>query len=57
MPNIGKYMINVLKGQSNGRDMDTAWSWKSKAELKAARSVFAKLKELNDLTSDSVSKL
>lgn len=33
MPNIGKYMIKVLNGESNGPEKDKAWGWKSKAEL------------------------
>lgn len=57
MPNIGKYMINVLKRQSNGKDMDTAWGWKSKSELEAAKSGFEKLRDLKDLATGSVSRL
>lgn len=30
-------MLNVLNGQSNGPEKDKAWSWKSSAELEAAR--------------------
>ncbi|KAK7705306.1 hypothetical protein SLS64_008143 [Diaporthe eres] len=37
LPNIGKYMLNVLKGQSNGPEKDKAWGWKSSAELEAAK--------------------
>lgn len=29
LPNIGKYVVNVLEGQSNGRDKDEAWAWKT----------------------------
>lgn len=36
LPNIGKYMLNVLSGQSNGPEKDKAWSWKSSADLEAA---------------------
>lgn len=57
MPNIGKYMINVLKGQGNGSEMDTAWGWKSKAELESASGGLTKRRELSDLETDSVSKL
>ncbi|CAK4031370.1 related to FAD-dependent oxidoreductase [Lecanosticta acicola] len=28
MPIIGKYMLNVLKGESNGPEKDQAWAWK-----------------------------
>lgn len=57
MPNIGKYMINVLKKQSNGSEMDTAWGWKSKAELETSSGALTQRRELSDLETDSVSKL
>ena len=28
LPNVGKYIINVLNGKSNGEEKDTAWDWK-----------------------------
>lgn len=28
LPNIGKYVINVLNGKSNGEEKDRMWSWK-----------------------------
>ncbi|KZM28804.1 oxidoreductase [Ascochyta rabiei] len=34
LPNSGKYMLNVLNGQSNGEEKDRAWKWKSEDELK-----------------------
>ncbi|KAI3399563.1 hypothetical protein diail_6202, partial [Diaporthe ilicicola] len=37
LPNIGKYMLNVLSGESNGPEKDKAWGWKTGAELDAAR--------------------
>lgn len=33
MPNAGKYLLNVLNGQSNGEEKDRAWKWKSEEEL------------------------
>ncbi|KAG8168965.1 hypothetical protein KVR01_001714 [Diaporthe batatas] len=36
LPNLGKYMLNVLSGQSNGAEKDKAWGWKSSAELEEA---------------------
>lgn len=57
MPNIGKYMINVLKRQSNGSEMDTAWGWKNKAQLEMASGGPTQRRELSDLEADSVSKL
>lgn len=58
MPNIGKYMINVLKRQSNGREsMDKAWAWKSKAELEATSREHKKRRELNDPNAGRLSRL
>lgn len=57
MPNIGKYMINVLKRQGNGSVMDRAWGWKSKDELEAASCGLTKRRELKDLENDGMSKL
>ncbi|KAK7179014.1 hypothetical protein DPSP01_013156 [Paraphaeosphaeria sporulosa] len=34
MPNAGKYLLNVLNGESNGEEKDRAWKWKSEEELK-----------------------
>ncbi|KAL1594824.1 hypothetical protein SLS59_008637 [Nothophoma quercina] len=34
MPNAGKYLLNVVNGQSNGEEKDRAWKWKSEEELK-----------------------
>ena len=34
MPNVGKYLLNVLNGKSNGEEKDRAWKWKSEDELK-----------------------
>ncbi|KIV85668.1 hypothetical protein PV11_01335 [Exophiala sideris] len=28
LPNIGKYVVNVLNGKSNGQEKDEAWAWK-----------------------------
>lgn len=39
LPNIGKYMLNVLQGHSNGPEKDKAWGWKTEAELQAAAGV------------------
>ncbi len=29
LPTIGKYVVNVLKGESNGEERDRAWKWKT----------------------------
>lgn len=36
MPNIGKYMLNVLDGKTNGLEKDKAFGWKTRTELEAA---------------------
>lgn len=36
LPNIGKYMLNVLNGRGNGLEKDRAWGWKTGAQLAAA---------------------
>jgi sarcosine oxidase/L-pipecolate oxidase len=28
LPNIGKYVVNVLNGKSNGKEKDETWAWK-----------------------------
>jgi len=30
LPNIGRYVVNVLNGKSNGFEKDQAWQWKTK---------------------------
>lgn len=58
MPNIGKYMVNVLKRQSNGQEMDKAWGWKSPGDIRAAlnRGEMERI-ELNSLKTERVSRL
>ena len=29
LPTIGKYVVNVLNGESNGKSKDDAWKWKT----------------------------
>lgn len=36
LPNIGRYVVNVLKGISNGPERDTAWAWKNEWADKGA---------------------
>lgn len=58
MPNIGKYMIKVLNGESNGPEKDRAWGWKSKAELQApALSARKELGDFDDAGVGSASRL
>lgn len=54
MPNIGKYMLRVLDGESNGPDKDKAWAWKTKAELDAASpSARREFRDAEDVESTS----
>lgn len=57
MPNIGKYMINVLKRQSNGQEMGKAWGWKSKVEIETACSGHTEAEELRGYGTGSTSRL
>lgn len=57
MPNIGKYMVNVLKGESNGQEMDAAWGWKSRAEIEAAGRGDMNRRELRDFIAGTTSRL
>lgn len=52
MPNIGKYMLNVLNGQGNGPEKDRAWGWKTAAQLAAADKKHA-ARELKDFETGS----
>lgn len=56
MPTIGKYMLNVLGGKSNGPEKDKAFGWKTRAELGAAEMVTRR--ELGDFEAGgSLSRL
>ena len=37
LPNAGNYMVNILKGKSNGAEKDRAFGWKAGADIEAAR--------------------
>lgn len=53
MPNIGKYMLNVLNGQGNGPEKDRAWGWKTAAQLAAAEEGMTR--ELKEFEASSTS--
>jgi sarcosine oxidase/L-pipecolate oxidase len=36
LPTIGRYVVNVLNGKSNGREKDEAWAWKTAWEGRGA---------------------
>lgn len=37
MPIAGKYIINIMNGESNGEDKDRAWAWKTNADWNDVR--------------------
>lgn len=47
LPTAGKYMVNVLSGQSNGLDKDDAWKWKT--DIAGRRGAHEKTKPKRDL--------
>lgn len=50
LPNAGKYMLNVLNGESNGAEKDEAWCWKSGADWEVVRQkMVLEKRELRDL--------
>lgn len=60
MPVAGKYMINILNGESNGAEKDKAWGWKTGSDWTDVREfgllsgkAVAKV-ELRDLESGQV---
>lgn len=50
-------MINILKRESNGRDVDKAFGWKSKAEVEAVGRADMERKGSNKVNTGSRSKL
>lgn len=53
MPIIGQYMRNVLKGESNGEEMDKAWAWKKgQVSWRGAHESTAPKRELKDIEDD-----
>ena len=48
LPTAGKYMVNVLNGRGNGKEMDTAWGWKSIRAGRGAHEKTAPKRELAD---------
>ncbi|KAK4986558.1 hypothetical protein LTR50_005242 [Elasticomyces elasticus] len=58
LPNIGKYMVNVLDGVSNGDERDQAWGWKSEAfSGRGAHEKTEPKRELCDLDDTVAAKL
>ena len=48
LPTIGKYVVNVLKGESNGEEKDEAWKWKSSWSERGAHEKTLPTGDLND---------
>ncbi|KAL8826889.1 MAG: hypothetical protein Q9191_003524 [Dirinaria sp. TL-2023a] len=58
LPIIGKYIVNVLDGHSNGEEKDQHWAWKSESQLlqfeqgKGAHEKAAPIMELSEMEDD-----
>ena len=50
LPIIGKYVVNVLNGKSNGEEKDAAWKWKTDFDGRGAHEKAIPKRELNELT-------
>lgn len=50
LPIIGKYVVNVLDGKSNGEERDAAWKWKTTFDGRGAHEKAIPKRELSDLT-------
>ncbi len=50
LPIIGKYVVNVLHGKSNGEEKDAAWKWKTSFDGRGAHEKAMPRRELSDLT-------
>ena len=48
LPIIGKYVVKVLKGESNGEEKDKAWKWKTKWSDRGAHEKTLPKSELHD---------
>ncbi|TKX21885.1 L-pipecolate oxidase-like protein 2 [Elsinoe australis] len=53
LPVAGKYMVNVLNGESNGDEKDKAWGWKATADWAKATGKRVPRRELRDLDNES----
>jgi sarcosine oxidase / L-pipecolate oxidase len=48
LPNIGRYVVNVLEGRSNGKEKDEAWCWKRNWDARGAHEKTLPRCELKD---------
>lgn len=54
LPIIGKYVVNVLNGFSNGEDKDARWTWKTeKPQGRGAHEKVVPKRELRDLEDEA----
>ena len=58
LPTIGKYIVNVVNGMSNGEEKDQHWAWKSQSQLlqfkqgKGAQEKAVPIMELSEMEDD-----
>lgn len=58
LPTVGKYMVNVLHGVSNGSERDSHWCWKTgPQEGRGAHAHALPTRELNDLRNERQSRI
>lgn len=50
LPTIGKYVVNMLNGNSNGAEKDAAWQWKTTFAERGAHEKVKPRRDLADLT-------
>jgi sarcosine oxidase/L-pipecolate oxidase len=50
LPNIGRYVANVLDGKSNGMEQDEAWAWKTTWQGRGAHEKVLPKRELGSLS-------
>ena len=49
LPTIGRYVANVLKGESNGKEKDAAWKWKTNFADRGAHEKAMPKRELREV--------
>ena len=50
LPNIGRYVVNILDGKSNGMEKDGAWAWKGTWDGRGAHEKVLPKRELGSLS-------
>lgn len=54
LPTIGKYVVNVLNGKSNGKSKDDAWKWKTEWNSRGAHGKVLPRGELRRFDEDAL---